>query len=64
MPNRAAPAELEVAFVVRVKVVVTLAAPGVALVGEKDGVHLLGSPVQLKETEASNEPFWGVSWIV
>ena len=63
-PESPALAELEAAVVVSVKVVVTLPAPGLALVGEKEAEHLLGSPAQLKETEASNEPNWGVSWIV
>ena len=62
--NSVAPAELEAAFVVSVKVVVTLLAPGVTLAGEKEAVHLLGSPVQLKVTGESNGPYWGVSWIV
>ena len=51
-----APAELDVAAVVRVRVVLTAAAPGVAPAGENAAVHLLGSPAQLKVTAESNEP--------
>lgn len=64
MVRSAAPWELEEACVARVNVVETLEAPGVALVGEKEAVHLLGSPAQLKLTAESNDPYCGVSWIV
>ena len=60
-PRTVAPAELEAAFVVRVRVVVTPTEPGVALAGEKAAVHLLGSPVQLKDTGELNDPYWGVT---
>ena len=57
----APPAEPEAACVARVSVVVTTLAPGVTLVGKKDAVHLLGSPVQLKDREELNGPYWGVT---
>ena len=54
-------AEPEFALVASVSVVVTVLAPGITFVGEKDAVHLLGSPVQEKDTEELNEPYWGVT---
>ena len=54
----------EVACVAKAKVVVTVLAPGVTLVGEKDDVHLLGSPEQLNATEESYGPPSGLTSIV
>lgn len=42
-----------------VKVVVAVEAPGVTLAGEKEAMHLFGSPEQSKLTAESNEPYWG-----
>jgi hypothetical protein len=63
-PTREVPAALEDAWVLSVKVVVTVEVPGVTLAGEKEAEHLLGSPVQLKDIAESNEPLWGVTWTV
>ena len=54
-------AELEEAFVVMVSDVATTFNPGVTLAGEKDAVQPLGNPEQIKDTEESNEPYWGVT---
>jgi hypothetical protein len=49
------------AAVVKVRVVVTAAAPGVTLGGENVATHLLGRPAQANVIAASNEPNCGVN---
>ena len=54
----AEPVEPKIALVDSVKVVVAVEAPGVTLAGEKEAMHLSGSPEQSKLTAESNEPYW------
>lgn len=49
------------AAVVKVRVVVTAATPGVALGGENPAVHLLGRPAHANVTAESNDPNCGVN---
>ena len=63
-PKIARTAEPEFPVVVSVSVVVTVSAPGVTLAGEKDAVHLPGSPDELKDTEESNGPPSGFTSMV
>lgn len=64
VPDKEAPVAEAAAFVVSVKVVVTLPAPGVALAGENVAAHLLGRPAQLNVMVESNDPYWGAKVIV
>jgi hypothetical protein len=60
-PSKVPTTKPELDFVLRVSAVATTLAPGVTLAGEKDAAQPRGNPVQVKDTEESNEPNWGIT---